>query len=84
MWARGLQTPGDPRFGCARCHSSLVTVFFWCTSTNVPRLLPTTTSGRPSPLMSPATTCVPTPDLVVDQVRHEIHLVPGPRVSLNQ
>ena len=31
-------------------------------NTNVPRLFPTTTSGFLSPLMSPATTCVPMPE----------------------
>ena len=39
-----------------------VTGVFCCRWTNVPFLLPTTMSGRPSPLTSVATTWVPTPE----------------------
>ena len=37
-----------------------------------PLALPTITSARPSPLMSPATTCAPTPRVAVDEVGDEI------------
>src|SRR6266576_3393952 len=54
---------GPNTVGCAFCHSSLVTLFFSWRWTKVPFLFPTTMSGRPSPFISAATTCVPTPEL---------------------
>src|SRR5438093_661890 len=60
--AAPLSADGAYGLGCAFSHSWRETVFFSWSRRNVPFLFPTTMSGSPSPLRSPATTCVPTPE----------------------
>src|SRR5438477_7064239 len=71
-------------FGCAFSHSSLPTFLVSWTNTNVPFLLPTTMSGFLSPVKSPATTCVPTPESLSIRYGTKSTVLSVLRTSLNQ